>query len=137
MVRFNILSISNGLSLDLPSCNIQQKLHLWEYHNNWNQRFIIEECIDDAGYYHIFVDNDSNGKLLISLLPPFNEGCELLLLPYMNNNDSQKFQFIETNTGSIVQCKLNDLVLDVENFNMDNGARVIMWRSTCGNNQLW
>jgi len=122
------------LSIDYcPLFHLWESFHLWEFHNDWNQRFIIKECHDDEGYYNIIIDNGL--QLLVSLSSP-NEGCELILLSN-TNNDLQKFQFIETEHGYVIFCKLNHLVFDVENGNMDNGSRVIAWKSNDCSNQLW
>ena len=55
MIRFNIISKFNSLSLDIPGYCFDNKLHCWEYHNDWNQRFLIEECHDDPGTISITI----------------------------------------------------------------------------------
>lgn len=134
-MKVNFISVHNGLSIDLPGCNSEQPFHLWQFHNNWNQRFIIKECHDDEGYYNIMIDNIDNHHLLVSLSSS-NEGCELRLSANLNN-DSQKFQFIEKDKGYVILCKLNHLVFDVENGGLDNGSRIIGWKANECPNQYW
>jgi len=137
-MKYNIISYHNKLALDLPGYDIHRNLHLWEYHNDWNQRFIINEFDDDPGYYNIIIDYNDETTLYLTI-NDIDSGIKLSSCNNNNNNnkDNQKFRFIETEKGYIIECKLNGLVFDVCGCNMDNGSNVILWKSTGGLNQLW
>lgn len=80
--------------------------------------------------------NSLSGKALDVPGSTFKKG-ERLIQWEINRRFNQRFRFLKSGKGVIIQNVLNGLVLDIAQEKKDNGAKVVQWDKTGGSNQQW
>lgn len=80
--------------------------------------------------------NNFSGKALDVPGGTWKKG-ERLIQWEKNKRWNQRWRFVKTGKGVVIQSLFNNLALDIAEEKRDNGAKVVQWDKTGGSNQQW
>ncbi len=141
-VFYQITNVNSGQSLNIADgsavsgANVQQwsasSANPYAYDTF---RFVLS---DEDGYYYIQSEVGDKTLVLDVTGGKTDNGTNIELYAY-RGNDNQKFQVLQTSSGTykIVPKISSDLYLEVTNASFDYGANVALWEDTGSNCQEW
>ncbi len=101
-----------------------------------NQLFRFELVNNPSVQQSALIINNMSGKAIDVPGSTMKKG-ERLIQWEKNKRWNQRWRFVKTGKGVVIQSVYNGLALDVAEEKKENGAKVVQWDKTGGANQVW
>ncbi|MBI3421469.1 MAG: RICIN domain-containing protein [Acidobacteria bacterium] len=128
--RYSVQSVHSGKYLDLK-LEDQETLQQWSPSGARNQQWEIE----DAGGGYVYLRSGENGKALEVANSRPTDGTAVFVRNNRSNTDTQKWRIVEQGNGEYAILSRTGRVLDLAEFNQNDGAKLYVWKETRAANQ--
>lgn len=128
--RYAVQSVHSNKYLDLK-LEDQQTLQQWSASGARNQQWEIE----DAGGGYVYIRSGENGKALEVASNRPTDGTAVFVRNNRTNTDTQKWRIVEQANGEFIIASRTGRVLDLADFNQNDGAKLYVWKETRATNQ--
>lgn len=128
--RYAVQSVHSNKYLDLK-LEDQETLQQWSASNARNQQWEIE----DAGGGYVYIRSGENGKALEVASNRPTDGTAVFVRNNRTNTDTQKWRIVDAGNGEFMIVSRTGRVLDLADFNQNDGAKLYVWKETRATNQ--
>lgn len=128
--RYAVQNVHSNKYLDLK-LEDQQTLQQWSPSGARNQQWEIE----DAGGGFVYIRSGENGKALEVASNRPTDGTAVFVRNNRSNADTQRWRIVDQGNGEYLLVSRTGRVLDLADFNQNDGAKLHVWKETRATNQ--